>query len=109
MNTTNQTTEPRTHRYIVKCFKCHAVTSGTSTGQECNRLEQDIKRTGDVFTSDRGHHVMRCKACGTAVHANRVRGVYSPEHVCSDRCLSATGLSCECSCGGKNHGAGHAA
>jgi hypothetical protein len=27
-------------------------------------------------------------------------------HKCDARCLSATGHNCECSCGGKNHGAG---
>ena len=26
-------------------------------------------------------------------------------HKCDDRCLSAKGHSCECQCGGKNHGA----
>jgi len=32
------------------------------------------------------------------------------KHVCDARCLNATGLvmKCECSCGGKNHGKGHA-
>lgn len=27
-------------------------------------------------------------------------------HKCDTRCLNATGRTCECSCGGKNHGAG---
>ena len=27
-------------------------------------------------------------------------------HKCDARCLNARGRSCECSCGGKNHGAG---
>jgi hypothetical protein len=27
-------------------------------------------------------------------------------HKCDARCLNATGFKCECSCGGKNHGAG---
>jgi hypothetical protein len=27
-------------------------------------------------------------------------------HKCDARCLNATGHNCECSCGGKNHGAG---
>lgn len=32
------------------------------------------------------------------------------KHVCDARCLHATGkvMKCECSCGGKNHGRGHA-
>ena len=28
-------------------------------------------------------------------------------HKCDARCLNATGFLCECSCGGKNHGAGN--
>ena len=28
-------------------------------------------------------------------------------HRCDGRCLHAKGRICECSCGGKNHGAGH--
>ena len=28
-------------------------------------------------------------------------------HVCSSKCMNATGKSCECSCGGKNHGHGN--
>ena len=28
-------------------------------------------------------------------------------HVCNAKCMNATGKSCECSCGGKNHGAGN--
>jgi hypothetical protein len=27
-------------------------------------------------------------------------------HTCDARCLNARGFKCECSCGGKNHGAG---
>ena len=32
------------------------------------------------------------------------------KHICDSRCLNATGkvMKCECSCGGKNHGKGHA-
>lgn len=28
-------------------------------------------------------------------------------HICDARCMAATGPNCECSCGGKNHGAWH--
>lgn len=28
-------------------------------------------------------------------------------HQCDARCMNARGKSCECSCGGKNHGAGN--
>lgn len=48
-----------------------------------------------------------CPACGGHnIGSARVKG-FQTEHVCDARCTSATGPNCECSCGGKNHGAGH--
>lgn len=37
-----------------------------------------------------------------------VRGTYSAVHECDSRCLNAKGNNCTCSCGGANHGRGHA-
>jgi hypothetical protein len=34
-----------------------------------------------------------------------VQGKYSAEHVCNSKCMASLGHDCECSCGGKNHGA----
>lgn len=36
-----------------------------------------------------------------------LRGRYVADHKCDGRCMSATGPSCDCSCGGRNHGANH--
>jgi hypothetical protein len=47
-------------------------------------------------------------ACGQKVSLRRVEGKVS-KHECDDRCMSSTGFKCECKCGGKNHGASHAA
>jgi hypothetical protein len=44
---------------------------------------------------------------GSRVALRLVKGSYSESHVCDARCLNAVGPSCECSCGGANHGAGH--
>lgn len=38
-----------------------------------------------------------------------INGVVSEKHVCDARCINAIGPNCECSCGGKNHGAGYSA
>lgn len=35
----------------------------------------------------------------------RVKGRVT-DHACNATCLNATGPNCDCSCGGKNHGAG---
>ena len=50
---------------------------------------------------------INCKECGIPNFAKRVMGKYNAAKTCNDRCLSATGVQCECACGGKNHGAGH--
>lgn len=94
-------------RYNAKCKKCGMFTSGLSPGAEARRFEADPKRQGDVFDNGRGYFCMRCRGCGALVLAKLVRGIYNPRIECSAKCMSATGTQCECSCGGKNHGAGH--
>ena len=44
-------------------------------------------------------------ACGRGVTLHRVSGKHS-DHECNATCMNAKGHSCECSCGGANHGAG---
>lgn len=47
---------------------------------------------------------VRCD-CGKAVRLHPVIGKHNPTKVCDGRCMSAVGPSCECQCGGENHGA----
>ncbi len=49
-----------------------------------------------------------CNNCGAVSHVRAVAGKISPRHVCNARCLASTSGVCECSCGGKNHGASYA-
>lgn len=49
-----------------------------------------------------------CSRCGAA-HPSQRRIFYAKKpsmHVCNAKCMGAAGHDCECSCGGKNHGAG---
>lgn len=49
-----------------------------------------------------------CPACGsTSVRVAIVKGSLDESKRCDGRCLSARHASCECSCAGRNHGAGH--
>ncbi len=48
---------------------------------------------------------LKCPA-GHNVEFKAVRGRKTDEP-CSEKCLSAHGNSCECACGGKNHGVNH--
>ena len=47
-----------------------------------------------------------CPRCSKQVLLESVAGVKS-EKKCGARCLNATGPSCDCSCGGANHGGNH--
>lgn len=49
-----------------------------------------------------------CPGCGQTVAGAPVKGRFNEEIKCNARCTGATGHQCECSCGGKNHGAAHA-
>lgn len=58
---------------------------------------------GDNYATWR--QVVDC-ACGKVVSLRPVKGTRN-ETPCDHRCTSATGVKCECSCGGANHGADH--
>lgn len=45
-------------------------------------------------------------ACGRGMLLSLLVGTHS-EKKCGARCLASTGPSCECSCGGANHGTNH--
>lgn len=49
----------------------------------------------------------KCPLCGDRHRARRIVYAANPSrHTCSAKCRTATGPNCECSCGGRNHGAG---
>lgn len=50
-----------------------------------------------------------CPGCGFPREGKPIEGRLVPDHPCDRRCTGATGHSCECSCGGANHGMDHAA
>lgn len=46
-----------------------------------------------------------CPNCSRMMSYGALEARISPAHKCDVRCTSARGNSCECSCGGRNHGA----
>ena len=56
-----------------------------------------------------GARAQALTCCGTYVKAATVKGTRNADIPCGAKCLSSTGHVCECSCGGKNHGAGSVA
>jgi hypothetical protein len=45
-----------------------------------------------------------CGASLSVEHGTSVYGRYAEQVVCSSKCTGASGPSCDCSCGGRNHG-----
>ena len=43
-------------------------------------------------------------SCGAMMTYGKLEGRYNPAVPCSAKCTSARGHTCECSCGGANHG-----
>jgi|SRR6185312_3079836 len=99
----------KTTRYIAKCKGCGCFTSGLTAGQDARKSKGDASRGGSVYTHVNGSIVLDCRKCGEPRYAKLVRGVVSTKHECNAKCLSSTGTTCECSCGGKNHGASYSA
>lgn len=107
MNTTQTT---KSTRYISRkdCICGAGRTSALMVGrQPAQSAALGAVFYGDTF-SQYGDICVACRGCGLHRGASPVRGTVSTKHVCGAKCLASTGPSCECSCGGKNHGAGHA-
>ena len=101
-------------RYLTKACSCGAVTS-VLAGSTTRSIKAEKYGWVTVFVSDagvelyydNGRLIVPCRACGSNRYATRVAGKVSKKHVCGSKCMSSTGFVCECSCGGKNHGAGY--
>jgi len=53
-------------------------------------------------------YTMPCELCGKTLVGVSVDGKTNAAHECNAKCMSSTGPSCSCSCGGANHGAAYA-
>lgn len=99
-----------------KCKHC-----GKATSILAERTTEKGINGRAVFSTDSGlqalEHVIgcdstilvTCRGCGAWKIARKVLGKVRNDIKCDGRCMSATGHNCECQCGGKNHGAAHAA
>lgn len=104
--TTNETV-----RVIWKCRRtsCKHVWAydyqvGPGRNNEYRYLADGTKR----YLVEDHMNELRCPKCNcTLPNGNRVQGHYSEKHKCGAKCLGAVGPSCDCQCGGANHGANH--
>ena len=110
-------TSRREIRQIAKCGRCKAARSRLVIRQtELVRGRDRFNEMGSwkvsrvsYFTLDGaflsglpGDHFFRC--CNNDRYFGDVAGRVSDKHLCGAKCLASKGPSCECSCGGKNHG-----
>lgn len=110
--TSETTVTRRTVRQIARCKKCKTtksrlVTKTTTTTTRWTAIGMRTHRTTatSIEGEQRVHTAISC-ACDKLVPYWDVDGHHN-DTPCDARCTSATGHKCECSCGGKNHGADH--
>jgi hypothetical protein len=96
-----------TVRQIAKCVRCKKVRSRVVKWTNTRTYRDDMIGCVSNHTRYEGETAVDC--CERQLHFRNVKGVFNPAKKCGGKCLNASGPSCECSCSGKNHGAGHAA
>lgn len=89
---------------ITRTRSAYMGSMDTHTTVTVDRRERTIR-----FERDTERALYRpCPACGsTSVRVAIVKGSLDESKQCDGRCLNARHASCECSCAGRNHGAGH--
>ena len=87
-----ETTKSSLRRYAFRCYECSRKFSALATPGAFS-----AKNGAAPVDAD-------CPNCGTSVRGIRIKGILRPNKKCDARCTSAAGFTCECSCGGLNHG-----
>ena len=91
-------------------YKRYAYDGGKMSEQlfRLPNLDYDRPRWDDAIWLAQDEDTLRCPKCSCRMpRANVVHGVYNAQKKCSARCMGATGGTCECECGGTNHGCSH--
>jgi len=110
----DRTVRPVRHNGKCKCGAKHTALL-TPTGHQRAGANDTryawVSEKGAQVLGGRVHVAAPCVdcACGKRIYLRPVQGTYVAEKPCNAKCTGATGHVCECSCGGKNHGAGNCA
>jgi hypothetical protein len=92
-----------------KCKKCNVATSVVAERLPNFNATIASELGFSLAANCMGVKVPCRGGCGNWRMAFPVLGRLVPAKGCDGRCMAATGHNCECACGGKNHGASHAA
>ena len=94
--------------YLGRCKTCDYVLFSARENVQPAESFKDVKKDGAYAIPNYGVF----GRCGTFGHKafmlKPIKGTFSKDHQCDSRCLNAKGNDCTCSCGGANHGKGHA-
>jgi hypothetical protein len=102
-NSTSTDAQP----YLGRCKECDYALFATPEDVKIAESASDVKAGAGAF---RWNNMVlgRCNNRHRWFALKRIKGTYSKDHKCDSRCLNAKGHDCTCSCGGANHGRGHA-
>lgn len=113
----------RTERHFCQCYACKQKTTIDFEVQVWEfawynaRTGQIVWEPRTTYTLDgkavKSTYIAQCPRCGAdkpkRARLNPHKVQHDPNHVCDNRCQSATSDNCTCSCNGANHGIKHRA
>ena len=92
----------RIDRYFGKCFIAGCKKRRVVEGAIVNGVSIFNGRTADLQSIG-----CWCDDHNVWLKWSQLEGRYSDKKECNGVCMGATGPSCDCSCGGENHGKNH--
>ncbi len=107
-------TETRTENWIYRCYRkrCPGVLRIEHTSRQNYYRHDEDYLWIELGQRQYGHFnypaAPACPVCGGEMRGQPIRGTTRPDIPCNARCTGAVGSSCDCACGGANHGAAHA-
>jgi hypothetical protein len=96
----------RCHRIArrVEAYKVRRTSGPADNGFE---IDGEFRRAIAGCHADGTAIPCPAEGCTRWIVLKPVRGTFNPDKACNARCMGATGPSCECACGGANHGGNH--
>lgn len=95
-----------TKPYLGRCKSCDYAVFTTEEDLPSVIAPRDVLAGGAYRL---GINVVgRCPNGHKMFRLQQIEGTFSEDFKCDSRCLNAKGRKCTCSCGGMNHGRGHA-
>jgi hypothetical protein len=93
--------------FLGRCKQCDYAVFATEEDLSPAADYKDVLPGGAYRLQGRGV-LARCTNNHRVFPLKRIEGTFSEDFKCDSRCLNARGRKCTCSCGGMNHGRGHA-